>query len=224
MLQTTSPSYVIMGSISACFDLLTSEKGKLLFSEYAEDLTYLRKKLSRLDHIKLYGSDDKGKIVLLADDGRLLYDTLLNKYDIQLEMCGDSYALAMTSLSDRREDYERLFEACRSVDKTIKSSDDVNPQKTVLHKHEQVLLPYEAFEKRFSEGDTVMIDKTEGRVCLDNIVIYPPGIPLIVSGERIIEEDIETIKEALNKSYTVLGIKKNDEGKIFLNVRTGNVK
>lgn len=224
MLQTTSPSYLIMGSISACFDLLTSEKGKMLFSDYAEDLTYLRKKLSRLDHIKLYGSDDKGKIVLLTNDDRLLYDTLLNKYDIQLEMSGERYALAMTSLSDQREDYERFFEACRSVDKTIKSTDDVNPQKTVLHKHEQVLLPYEAFVKRFSEGDTVMIDKTEGHVCLDNIVIYPPGIPLIVSGERIIKEDIVTIKEALNKSYTVLGIKKNDEGQIFLNVRTDNVK
>lgn len=220
MLQTTSPSYVIMGSISACFDLLNSEKGKELFSEYAENLKCLREKLSGLDHIGLYGSDDKGKIVLLTNDGRLLYDTLLDKYDIQLEMSGERYALAMTSLADSREDYERLFEACRDIDKTVKPAMGANPQKTVFQKHEQVLLPYEAFEKRFPGGDTVVIDKAEGRICLDNIVIYPPGIPLIVSGERISEEDIYTIKEALKKSYTVLGILKNDNGQFLLNVMT----
>ena len=224
MLQSTSPSYVIMGSISACFDLLTSETGKKLFSEYADNLTYFRKRLSGLDHTGLYGSDDKGKIVLLTNDGRLFYDTLLNEYDIQLEMCGDDHALAMTSLSDSREDYDRFFEACLAVDKTAKPADNAIPQKTILHKHEQVLLPYEAFEKRFSESDAIVIDQAEGNVCLDNIVIYPPGIPLIVLGERISKKDILTIKDALKKNYTVLGIKKNDEGQILLNVRTYNVK
>ena len=52
--QTTSPSYVLMGSISACFDLIGSEGGKWLFDEYAYNVKELRSKLASFENIMLF--------------------------------------------------------------------------------------------------------------------------------------------------------------------------
>lgn len=51
-LQTTSPSYLLMGSISACFDLI-EEKGEKLFKEYTDRLVGMRRRLVNLKNIRL---------------------------------------------------------------------------------------------------------------------------------------------------------------------------
>ena len=209
--QTTSPSYVLMGSISACFDLIGSEEGRKLFDKYAHDLKRLRSNLASLKNIKLFESDDPGKIVLLANDGRELYDHMLCNYDIQPEMAASKYIIAMTSAADHKYSYCVFERACIEVDKVTQRavfSSEVYYGK----KHKQAMLPHKAFKKRFTEAETVELEKTEGAVCLDNIVIYPPGTPQIVMGEVMEKEDICIIKEALKNSFAVLGVKQTNGG------------
>ena len=115
MYQTTSPSYVLMGGIDRCMTVLET-KGKPLFNAYVTRLLALRKKLETLTNIRLFPTDDISKIVLLVRDGKELYQELLNKYHIQLEMASLQYVIAMTSIGDTDEYYERFFEALRQID------------------------------------------------------------------------------------------------------------
>ena len=44
-------------------------------------------------------SDDISKIILICDDGKYLYDRLLDEYKVQLEMASFKYVIAMTSVA-----------------------------------------------------------------------------------------------------------------------------
>ena len=120
MLQTSSPSYLLMNSIDACVALL-KERGEELFDAYVKRLDHFRAEAANLRHIKLFEMEhyDRGKIVLTTD-GRFtiqeLYCALRDDYQIQLEMLGNDYALAMTSFADTDEGFDRLMSALKDID------------------------------------------------------------------------------------------------------------
>ena len=69
-------------------------------------------------NIKLIDSDDISKIVIGCDNAKKLYDILLSKYGIQLEMSSLKYAIAMTSIFDSTEYYDRFYNALYEIDKS----------------------------------------------------------------------------------------------------------
>lgn len=44
---------------------------------------------------------------------------------------------------------------------------------------------YSSFEAGRMEGESVKWDEASGRISLEYVYLYPPGIPMIVPGERI---------------------------------------
>ena len=143
MLQTSSPSYLLMNSIDACVALL-KEHGEELFDAYVKRLKHFRAEAANLRHIKLFEMEhyDRGKIVLtvnheaqenaasgedaLTSSGEKgansvfsiqdVYCALRDDYQIQLEMLGNDYALAMTSFADTDEGFDRLLAALKDID------------------------------------------------------------------------------------------------------------
>ena len=120
MLQTSSPSYLLMNSIDACVALL-KERGEELFDAYVKRLEHFRAGAAKLQHIKLFETAhyDRGKIVLTTDGTFTIYDlycTLRDDHQIQLEMLGHDYALAMTSFADSDEGFARLLAALQEID------------------------------------------------------------------------------------------------------------
>ena len=89
MYQSTSPSYILMAGIDNCMDFLRT-KGPDMFHRYVMNLKAFRVNIKKLDHIKLFDTDDISKLILYVPNGRLngkqLYAILLNKFHIQLEM------------------------------------------------------------------------------------------------------------------------------------------
>ena len=228
MMQTTSPSYVLMGSISACFDLLLSDEGKKRMNVYVNELLELRKRLdAELEHLRLFKSDDISKIVILAKDGKVLYDKLLSEHKIQLEMAGEHYVTAMTSVADRKEYYDKFFEALKGLDKSdfylgagiartscgsdtnVVSKDSTTVGAGIARTgstRKTVLPPFESVERSFTEGRLVSLNEATGQIAAETIVIYPPGTPLIVPGEEITPADTAQLQKAINKGFTILGL------------------
>lgn len=87
-----------------------------LYGRICYRLTNLRKEIKKLKYIKLQEVDDISKIVLVVNDGKNLYDKLLNDYGIQLEMASVNYCIAMTSVGDKQVYYDRFIEALRELD------------------------------------------------------------------------------------------------------------
>ncbi len=65
---------------------------------------------------------DPSKILISAEGAGLtgpeLYDLLLDKYHLQMEMAAGSYVTALTTIMDTDEGFERLLDALKEIDRT----------------------------------------------------------------------------------------------------------
>ena len=130
VLQTSSPSYVLMASIDACLRLLDAEKDRL-FRGYERNLERFNADIWPLKNLftLCHGSDgphpgffgfDPGKIVICtkntAMSGMELADILRADHRIELELARAGHAIAMTSVCDSPEGFSRLANALLEID------------------------------------------------------------------------------------------------------------
>jgi len=130
VLQTTSPSYVLMSSIDYCLNFV-AENSDYIFSEYGENLKrfyeqtkHLTKlKILRNDHTNPFFDFDRGKIVILTKNadksGKEVSDILRSEYNIEIERIYDEYIIAMTSICDSVEGFKMLANALCNMDRKI---------------------------------------------------------------------------------------------------------
>jgi arginine decarboxylase len=60
---------------------------------------------------------------------------------------------------------------------------------------EPAMLPRDAF---FAPKETVAAAQAVGRICAEQITPYPPGIPVIIPGERITAELLDYLRSGVN--------------------------
>jgi len=145
ILQTSSPSYVLMASIDYCLRLLESD-GDRLFSEYEKSLSAFRShvgktggrficlesKISRpqsegvkrhMNRPPVFFDYDPGKIVVITKNtslsGQQLAEILRSEYKIEIERVYNDYIIAMTSICDKPEGFDRLASALCAIDDTF---------------------------------------------------------------------------------------------------------
>lgn len=121
MLQSSSPSYILMAGMDSCIHLMET-KGQILFEQYVSELKRTREAFARFQYLKLLetSSYDRSKLVISVKDAHItsreLYDKLLKYYHLQMEMSAGSYVIAMTSIGDRPVGFNRLIKACREIE------------------------------------------------------------------------------------------------------------
>ena len=67
------------------------------------------------------------------------------------------------------------------------------------------------------EKETVSLRESSGRICGEFAYIYPPGIPLIVPGERITKETAAMLVDYQNKGFSVEGISVENYIEVLIN-------
>ena len=198
--QSTSPSYILMGSIDNCVTIL-KEKGDYLFKKYVERLKNIRNEIDKLKYINLLPVDDISKIVLLVNDGGEFARQLRQIYKIELEMASEKYVIAMTSIGDTDEGYARFLQALREMDREEYSSVQSNNSGLVCPKIAMSI--YEALNSPIEMSD---FNNSVGRIAGEAICIYPPGINLVNPGEVITEGVINALKSGLKDGLEILGM------------------
>ncbi len=218
--QTTSPSYILMASIDRCMGII-EEHGDYIFKEYINRLKKLRENIAKLKNIKLLDSDDISKIILICDDGKHLYDRLLKEYKVQLEMASFKYAIAMTSVADKQEYYDRFLSALQEIDESweakekqvIEANEDTSGY-AINNKPEVCMCPADAIDKMDENGyEDLSVNSPDicGRISMSSVLIYPPGMPVVNVGEKITDDVCRIINNAIDAGLEVPGLK---EGKI----------
>jgi len=225
MYQSTSPSYILMAGIDNCMEFLRT-KGPDMFHIYIINLKALRLNIEKLKYICLFKTDDISKLVLYVSDRRLngkqLYGILLSKYHIQLEMASLHYVIAMTSVGDKIEYYDRFMNALRIIDNSLDIDTEMKREKNLevdIHsvcdgnlmennkfeviQAEVVETPYKAMN---ADIEFVEVEKSIGRISGSSVCVYPPGIPLIFPGEMISLDIINFIKESYELGLEVIGL------------------
>ena len=225
--QTTSPSYILMASIDRCMGII-EEQGDYIFKEYINRLKKLRENIAKLKNIKLLASDDISKIILICDDGKHLYDRLLGEYKVQLEMASFKYAIAMTSVADKQEYYDRFLRALQEIDESWHleagvenctdgrgmNMDTAATGYAINNKPEVCICPADAIDLMDENGyEDLSVNSPDicGRISMSSVLIYPPGMPVVNVGERITDDVCRIINNAIDAGLEVPGLK---EGKI----------
>lgn len=222
MLQSSSPSYILMASLDACAAWLEC-KGSSGFETYVTRLDALRNSLEGLCHLKVLTAQnyDRSKIVVSVDGTNLsskeLYYKLLNDYHLQMEMIAGTYVLAMTSVADTQEGFERLRDALLEIDAGLTSMPETQ-ESLGLPLLKQVLPPFEAEEiKDREEAEVLSFEESAGRISLEYAYLYPPGSPLVVPGEEISEEAAGLLDFYRKRGFDIEGVCREGKIKVLKN-------
>ena len=130
--ETSSPSYVLMAGIERCIDMAAEQKDKL-FGGLQRNLDSFYEKVSGLKYLKVLTKADikaddafdfdRSKIIIFTDragmSGQDMWDILLQKYHIQIEMAAGNYAVALSSVMDTDEGFDRLIDIDQGISEAV---------------------------------------------------------------------------------------------------------
>lgn len=214
--QSSSPSYLLMAGIDNALQYV-EEAGAEAFAAFASHYRKLLADLAPCRNLRflplVQRRQDVGKLLISTKttnvSGKKLYDILLREYHLQLEMAAETYALAMFTVNDTEEGYERMRTALLRIDGTLDAGEtgDVPGR------------GYPRYPARVDPGDQISLarawDLEKRYVTLEESVgcragefvnLYPPGIPLLVPGERIAPQLPEDFRRCLEKGLKVQGL------------------
>ncbi|BDR68634.1 decarboxylase [Clostridium tetani] len=210
---STSPSYLFLVSMDYSRYYL-EEYGEETYEKLIKLLKIYKQKINSLKHLHIIDQVDimseytldKSRYILHIEEGysaNLLMDYLL-KNNIQCEM-NDTYNIVIiVSPFHVEKEIKYLYEVLLNCDFSkfkIKEMDILNhniPKKK--------LEPFEVLNKG---KKIVEVEESLDCVCAENIVPYPPGIPIIMMGEIMDEETIEVIKYYEDNGIEVIGLHEN---------------
>lgn len=222
--------------------------GECLLYQFEKHLEWFYQEVSGLKHLHiLQKSDlskeeafdfDESKILIFSKNRTLsgadLQHILLEEYGLQMEMACGNYTLALSTIMDTKEGFERLAKALLEIDEILEyraSYEKTNMQNSIEKTDEQVANAdcessfyksvykmqkkcMEIFEAQEQKNVSVLLEEAVGNISADYIYLYPPGIPIIVPGEEITKSFIEDIRYCQEKGLEVEGL--SNDGKIMV--------
>lgn len=228
--ETSSPSYILMAGIDRCINEIDKNR-ESLFNKLEQNLSDFYDKVKDLNNLKvLLKKDlkkteaydfDESKIIVFTRktsiSGKKLSNLLLNKYNIQVEMVAENYILALSSVMDTKEGFDRLARALIEIDSELENTDDKVDSYNIEEKsfytvQEKVL---EIYEVEDYEEKKIDLSDANGQISASYINLYPPGIPIIVPGEKITDKLIQDIKHALELKLDLQGLGEDGSIKVI---------
>ena len=223
MFQTSSPSYLFMAGMERCIRYMDGD-GRNGMVRYEERLEHFMERMEGLQVLEVLDREicgkyrtvagwDPSKIVvstMRAEDfhGEELAETLRRKYHLEMEMTAPEYVIAMTSLMDTEEGFERLGTALLEIDGALRHCVEPEQQKEkgeskekercetpevteskVLHPVRRMLI----CEAMDADTERTAFQDTVGKVSAEFVYLYPPGIPIIAPGEVFTDAIVEKI-------------------------------
>lgn len=204
MLSSTSPNHILLASIDVARKRMALDGHKLL----SNTLDLARKTRERINKIRGFHCLDKSyldgngrfdidetKLVINTSEvglsGFEIFKLMREVENVQMELGEISELLAIFTIGTTQKDADRLVEGLQKIsDKYY----DVTDIKTIPHFSysfpELIVRPREAFH---APSKVISLDDAVGEISAENIMIYPPGIPLAIPGEIITQNAIDLL-------------------------------
>ena len=217
--QTSSPSYILMDSLDRCVRFL-EEEGAEVFEEYTVLLQKTRERLQRCRHLELLCvkncfDTDLSRLILsglsYGWSGSKVAACLRKEFRIEPEMVTPEVVLALSTVGDSREGFERLCRAVEEMDERMKNEAEVPFCKTAganhLSFHELPKKKMPVSQAMDADSDRVPVEDAAGAVSAEFVYLYPPGVPLLVPGEQIGRNEIERIRLCMDQGLELHGMR-----------------
>lgn len=212
ILQSTSPSSLFMASLDTARSYMALY-GKEKLDEVIKMANQARKRINRLkgytaitkEYIfnhKGYDYDETKIMVKVSDLGITgfdAYNILSKECNIQMELAETNLILAVLSIGTTQKDIDRFIEGLKHLRKH--KTNKVIRQKirfTYPDTYERPRETYHAPKKQ------VLLVDALNEVAAENIMVYPPGIPLVIPGEIISEDILDDLCFYMEQGSTIL--------------------
>ncbi len=216
LMQSTSPSYMLMAGLDMCRDML-HKNGKLLMRRWADNLKYFYEiyEKTKRDEFAIITGDNQSllditKVNILSDSRRGLCNVLENDFGIFPEFYSGNIVMCMTGIGNTRDDYKNLLAALehmRSAGKLkfTRAARDVSAKMESGRgdgdiRHSALRIPK-------GEKFSLKLDEAVGMISASLIIPYPPGIPILCPGELITKQKTAEIRGCMDEGKAVSGMK-----------------
>ncbi|CAN5687111.1 aminotransferase class I/II-fold pyridoxal phosphate-dependent enzyme [soil metagenome] len=206
MVNTTSPSVIILGSIDAARRQMALH-GQDLLSVAIELSDQLRSRLAAIPGVSVLtkealgvASYDLTKLVIdvheLGLTGYEVEEMMRQRFHLQPEMSDLMSIVCLISVADDQHSIDRLVDAFATM-----SSERHTRQHTTMRIRSaglmiapgiQALSPREAF---FAKTRQIPLECAEGEISAELVIPYPPGIPVLAPGEIIQRSKLDYLRE-----------------------------
>jgi len=218
LMQSTSPSYVLMASLDLARMQMATEGRKLLekaihlaeearhrIQEMEGIACFARSQIQERGHFDL----DVTKLTISTRGLELTgfqASALLNgESDVQVEMADLYNLLVIVSIGDRKDDLLRLTSGLEKIAQSYPQGRD--RCREVIFPPIGASLPLSPREAYFAPYRHLDLKDATGEISSDIVTIYPPGIPLLVPGERISREIADYLEIMGNQGARVDGLR-----------------
>lgn len=202
MLQTTSASYLLMSSIDVArreLVLYGEQRLKLLKPIVMDAIEQIEahSNFHVLTEQYVFGKFkqqfDWTKLVIRVNDlgltGFEVYTLLKQRYGIQAELAEGYVVMCVISYMDTAETIQKLVEALQDIQKNYSKNKALRVENVVTTDiNTLAMTPQQA---NHADGEIIALDQAIGRISKDSLMIYPPGIPLIIPGEVISQQVLQ---------------------------------
>lgn len=212
LLQTSSPSYLLMSSLETAVKGLTQKND---WEDLHEEVRTLRRKLE--GRMRILSASDCGQYgIYEVDWSKILVNIasleisveeavviLREHFSIEPELWDESNILFILGIGNKPEDVRLLTQGLAYLaDNYYRTGKDpknqIDPIGAITKKGTLLippmhLTPREAWQAPKSR---IKLKEALGRTSADTISIYPPGIPLIAAGEEITSYVLEYLRRA----------------------------
>ncbi|MDI6601159.1 MAG: aminotransferase class I/II-fold pyridoxal phosphate-dependent enzyme [Thermoanaerobacteraceae bacterium] len=216
MLQTTSPSYILLASLDAARRQMALY-GKELLDNAIDVAEYTRDRINEIDGLYCFDRDvvgkpgaydfDPTKVTITAKNlgitGYELETILAERYYIQAELADMYNTLCVMTIGDDYKKADKLIKALKEIsNEYYLKYIGMGGVLEIPEIPERVLTPREAYN---SPTITMCLEDSVGQISAEFIYAYPPGIPVIYPGERVTGEIVEYVEKMKEASLHVQG-------------------
>lgn len=205
LVQSTSPSYLLLASLDAARQQMAIH-GKELMSRTLQLAQQARTRISQIPGLSVFSLTpaDEGSNMRL-DITRLTVtvsglgltgfeadDILNDKLGVTAELPSSQHLTFIISLGNTQEDIDRLVDGLTTLAKEYRTNSqlhglDLQFTQTLwdsftIMGNSVLISPREAF---FATTETLDIHQASDRICAEIVCPYPPGIPILMPGEII---------------------------------------
>ncbi len=176
---STSPSYLIMLSIELCIEWLKKE-GKEAYRRTAKQIQLLKEQCRNKKIPIIDGPSDPFRlsvatgVVGYTDEQAGDY---FRAHQIEPEYIGGGYSVFMASPFNTPTDWERLDSAIAQL--------NVQPASPVPFAYDPPEVTLPPRDAAFSASESVSVQSAAGRIAAQTAISCPPGVPIVIPGEKI---------------------------------------
>jgi arginine/lysine/ornithine decarboxylase len=214
LVQSTSPSYLLLASLDAARQQMATE-GRKLMNKTIALAREARKQLAAISNLSVFEPPTQPgchhlditrltiNVSQLGITGFEADEILHEQLKVTCELPLLHHLTFIISLGNISEDIQQLIHACQTLSQNYILRPLPPYAPTSLPPYTPTTLtPREAY---FASTQTIPLPEASDRVCGELICPYPPGIPLLMPGEIITLEAIAYLQQAITAGITITG-------------------